>query len=188
MERKRLGDTPAVPPKKKGKGGRPRTRFAPDNASPKRVAQFNKLYELTPEQVNDAIIECRGVLSEAAQKLGVRRLWLRNFIMDRKSCAAIYKEAREELGDVAESRLYDLIDAGHFPAITFYLSTVHKSRGYGLGRNAQLPGITNNNVTHIDTVNIVAIPTGTYLSADDIKQLAPTIDARPNEGKQDSAA
>jgi hypothetical protein len=182
VERKRLGDTPARPtrpPKKKGKGGRPRTKFASANDSPERTAEINRRYELTPEEVNDAIIRCKGVLSEAATLLGVRRLWLRNFITDRKSCAAVYKEAREEMGDVAECRLYELIEAGHFPAIVFYLSTVHKNRGYGQGRNAQVPGITNAAITHIDTVNIVAIPSGTYLSADDIKQLAPTIEATP---------
>jgi len=180
MERKRLDEddfTPPPPPKKKG--GRPRTVFASPNAPQKVHDRINRRYELTPEKVCEAIIKHRGMLTEIAEDLGVRRLWLRNYIADRKPCIAQLKEAREEMGDVAEKKLYELIEAGHFPAITFYLSTVHRNRGYGLGRNAQLPGVTNNVINQIESVNIVTIPSGTYLSAEDIKQLAPTIDAAP---------
>jgi hypothetical protein len=80
----------------------------------------------------------------------------------------VMKEARDGLGDLAEKKLYDLIEAGDYRAIVFYLSTMCRDRGYTLPKGAALESnVTNNNLI-VDTVNIVSVPSGRFLTAEDM--------------------
>ena len=47
------------------------------------------------------------------------------------SVLSVLEVKREEMLDIAESKLGELINAGDFSAIRFILSTVGRSRGYG---------------------------------------------------------
>ncbi len=115
---------------------------------------------LTQEAVIEAITNERGMILHAANALGVSRKILREYIADHAACADAHKEAREAMGDTAERKLYDMIDAGDVRCIMYYLSTVHRDRGYGMKGHESLP---NNNQTYVSTVNIVAIPSGQFL-------------------------
>ena len=87
------------------------------------------------------------------------------------------KELREALGDLAERKLYDLIEAGDFRAITYYLSTMGKSRGYTVTFAGTALDASTNNTAMLVEVNIVAVPSGHFLTADG-KLAAP----RPPDG------
>jgi len=118
------------------------------------------------DKVNDAVKDARGLVGFAAEVLGVSRGALREFISSHTECAKVLKEAREQMGDVAENKLFEQVDAGELKAITYYLSTVHKDRGYGLGKGQSLYGGDTNQV-FIESVNIVSVPTGRFLTAPD---------------------
>jgi hypothetical protein len=141
---------------------------------------------LNVASVNQALIENRGLLREAALSLGVSRHALREYVADHTACSACAKETREAMGDVAERKLFELIEAGEPKAIMYYLSTVHKNRGYGLGKGQSIE--TNNNV-HVGTIQIVAVPSGQFLAAEDKpmgaieyaeQQSMPSIDHTPD--------
>jgi hypothetical protein len=115
--------------------------------------------------------EERGLLNRTAERLGVGRTNLRKWIANRARCALAMKEARDALADVAEKKLYDLIEQGDFRAISFFLSTVARERGYSLPKGASLIGGDTNNFMTVGTVNILSVPAGTFLPSD--------LDAKP---------
>jgi hypothetical protein len=91
------------------------------------------------DEVCEVIREEHGLISPAAIRLGVTRSVLSCFVRTRQKCITVLKEAREALGDKAEQRLYDLIEAGDYRAIVFYLTTMCKDRGYVLPRGTSPP-------------------------------------------------
>ena len=113
----------------------------------------------------------RGLLNEIAISLGTSRRRVREYIMRNNEVAAALKEAREAMGDFAEKKLYELIEAGDVRCITYYLSTVHKARGYGIKKGDGLDPLTPA-PTHVQTINILSIPNGQFVSKGDIEQLA----------------
>lgn len=145
-----------------------RTTFPKENASKARVARIEAKYGLTVEEVCKAITLERGLLTEVALRLGVSRSIIRNYIGERPLCAQTLKDAREAMGDVAERKLFDLIEAGDVRCIMYYLTTVHKARGYGVKRDDSM----FENHAHVTAINIVSVPNGTYLSSEEIKQLS----------------
>ena len=90
--------------------------------------------KLTSDQVAEAITAMHGLMGPTAEQLGVTRTVLRHFVQRHPTCARALKDARDALGDLAEQRLFDQIEAGELRAITFYLSTMCKDRGYALPR------------------------------------------------------
>lgn len=125
-------------------------------------------YRLTPEAVCEAITLERGLLQDVALRLGVSRSVLRTYIGERPTCSQALKEAREAMGDVAERKLFELIEAGDVRCIMYYLSTVHKARGYGVKRDDSL----FENRPQVTAINIVSVPSGQYLTSDEIKRLS----------------
>ena len=99
----------------------------------------------------------------------VSRTILRHFLQNRQSCSKALGEAREELCDTAEGKLFELVEAGDYRAITFVLSTRGKNRGYVLPKDTTLSQDTA--VTVIESVNIVAVPRGKFLPrADEVDE------------------
>lgn len=99
-----------------------------------------------PNKTNLCINEvCRilgeehGLLGPTAERLGIKRTALRHFVMTRHKCVTALKEARNAVGDKAEGKLYELIEAGDYRAVIFYLTTLCKDRGYVLPRGAPPP-------------------------------------------------
>lgn len=77
-----------------------------------------------------ALIEARGLISVAARRLGVSYQAVHRAIKRHPTLREALEQAREEMGDVAESALWQQIQDGNTASIIFYLKTVHKHRGY----------------------------------------------------------
>jgi hypothetical protein len=138
-------------------------------------ARQEATHGLTPQKVCEAIAAEHGMISHIALRLGVSVAHLRVYLGKSSVCAKALLEAREAMGDVAERKLYDLIAAGDVRCIIYYLSTVHKRRGYGLKNTEEAQFGEAKQI--VNTVNIVAIPSGQFLSKDEIANL--TIDNYP---------
>ena len=84
----------------------------------------------TVEEVREAILKARGVLSEAARALECTRQSLQGYVKKFPELADILTDAREHSLDVAEHALMSQIDRGNIAAIIFYLKCQGKARGY----------------------------------------------------------
>lgn len=84
----------------------------------------------TAAQVIEAIRGSRGIVSNAARKLGCSRKTIYNYIDRYATVAEALEEEREDLLDFVEDRLLREIDHGNMTAIIFYLKTRGKHRGY----------------------------------------------------------
>lgn len=84
----------------------------------------------TAQQVADAIHESGGFLSAAARRIGCSYATIRNYVNRYSLCQEAVSDAREQMLDKAEGKLYQLIAKGNVTAIIFYLKTQAKHRGY----------------------------------------------------------
>jgi hypothetical protein len=141
----------------------PRSKSNSTRARRKRALKAHRDSVLYEENVVNALIENRGLLNPAALALGVTREQLRNYVAKNALVAAAHAEAREAMGDLAEGRLFDLIDSGDVRCIMYYLTTVHRKRGYG----REVPETAEHRHTHVHTINVVGIPNGTYIDDPD---------------------
>ena len=82
------------------------------------------------QDVKQALINSRGLVSPAARQLGISRVALQKRIKNNKSLQNIKYSAKEELKDFAESQLIKLIKKGDFRAVKYFLSTQAKDRDY----------------------------------------------------------
>jgi hypothetical protein len=132
---------------------------------------------LTEERVIATLNEHRGLLALSAQALRVSSSLLRKYVLTHPSVLYVYTECNEKLGDVAEQKLYELVEAGDLRAITYLLSTKHKHRGYTRApQDADAPPPP---LVHVDQINITAIPSGTHFDA---QQLTLEATAEPDDG------
>ncbi len=84
----------------------------------------------TAQQVADALTRAKGFVSVTAKNLGCSDQTVRNY-MDRYAiCKQAVLDAREQMIDIAEGRLYQNINEGDNTAIIFFLKTQAKHRGY----------------------------------------------------------
>lgn len=86
--------------------------------------------EHNPEDVAAAILKAQGLVSVAAKILRVHQATVYDYIVRYPICKQAQTDARERTGDMAEQKLFEAIKRGDFPAISLYLRTVHKHRGY----------------------------------------------------------
>lgn len=84
----------------------------------------------TTQQMIDALMEARGMVTVAAAVVGCHPLTVRAYMRRYPTVAQALLDAREAMTDVAESALYDAIVAGDLGAVKYYLSTIGKDRGY----------------------------------------------------------
>lgn len=82
------------------------------------------------QQYIDAIIEANGLVTQAAKRLGVSHTAVLGMAERHPEVAEALRTAREKMLDVAESKLYQNIEANDNTAIIFYLKTQGKRRGY----------------------------------------------------------
>jgi transposase-like protein len=82
------------------------------------------------EQVIQAIQDTGGVVSKAAQRLGCSRRTVQRYVQQYATVAQALLDERESMTEVAELALFDKIREGDLSAITFYLRTQGKDRGY----------------------------------------------------------
>lgn len=79
----------------------------------------------------EALGASRGLVVLAARRLGCDRDTVYRYAGRYPKVAAALEEAREAQLDVTEGKLFKRIDEGELGAITFYLRTVGRGRGYG---------------------------------------------------------
>lgn len=84
----------------------------------------------TTQQVIQAIRETKGLVSLAAKRLGCHPDTVRRYAARYPTVAAALREERAAMTDVAELALYSAIQRGEPWAVTFYLKTQGKDRGY----------------------------------------------------------
>ncbi|RPI47208.1 MAG: hypothetical protein EHM67_00065 [Hyphomicrobiaceae bacterium] len=121
-------------------------------------------HDITPHKVATMILKERGLLTQVVRSLKIPRSTLLRYIEKHDVCVEALSHARDAMGDKAEKKLFEAIEAGDVRCILYYLSTVHRHRGYGLNR-ADMPDDSGNNgrPVFVETVNIVGIPSGTFL-------------------------
>src|SRR5262245_39155763 len=81
-------------------------------------------------EVAEAVRASRGLVTLAARRLGCDRDTVLRYAHRYPTVAAALADAREQQLDVTEARLFQAIDQGELGAITFYLRTVGRHRGY----------------------------------------------------------
>jgi hypothetical protein len=86
--------------------------------------------QLTPSRIISAIHAARGMITIAADSLGCHPETIRNYAKRHATVEQALREARDRTTDMAESKLFDAINAGESWAIQFYLRSQGKDRGY----------------------------------------------------------
>jgi len=91
------------------------------------------------QEVVQALHDSHGLVSVAAATLGCTRQAVYKRIGASPAIAAARDDAREAMLDVAEQALYERVKAGDAWAVTFYLKTQGRGRGYGERAEIALP-------------------------------------------------
>src|SRR5262245_45032166 len=81
-------------------------------------------------EVAEALRASRGLAAVAARRLGCSRSTVFNYVDRYPRAAEALTDARELQLDLTEAKLFQAIDGGELAAITFYLRTVGRHRGY----------------------------------------------------------
>lgn len=84
----------------------------------------------TTAQAAQAIKESHGFVSHAAKALGISRVQLYRIINAHPTVKEALEDAREEMKDFAESKIYQKIKDGDTTMLIFYAKTQMKDRGY----------------------------------------------------------
>ena len=77
-----------------------------------------------------ALRDQKGFVTHAARQLGISRQRLHTLIKNHPTVKEAVDDAREEMKDFAESKLYQGISEGNTALIIFYAKTQMKDRGY----------------------------------------------------------
>ena len=85
---------------------------------------------VSKEQYIAAIHKSRGLLTAAADSLGVSRSALYDAAKRHPEIQQAIEDARDRTTDLAEGKLFQKINEGDNTAIIFYLKTQGKKRGY----------------------------------------------------------
>ena len=104
--------------------GKERKRGTPSNLP------LNK-GRVTGDQVAAALLEAKGMITQAGRILGVAPQTVRQYIKRYTIAAEALKEAREYQGDLCEMQIFAAIDRGESWAIRLYATTQLRERGYG---------------------------------------------------------
>jgi transposase len=84
-----------------------------------------------PREIIAQIQGSGGLASEIARRLGVSDRTVMAYQKRYPSVEKAIRDERNQTLDLAESKLLELIQQGHFPAVKFFLETQGRSRGYG---------------------------------------------------------
>ncbi len=84
----------------------------------------------TTAQAAQAIKQAHGFVSHAAKALGISRVQLYRIINAHPTVKEALEDAREEMKDFAESKIYQKIKDGDTTMLIFYAKTQMKDRGY----------------------------------------------------------
>jgi hypothetical protein len=82
------------------------------------------------EDVAAALQKAKGLVTLAASELHADYKTVRRMVNESKTLQRIQAEAKDQVGDIAEGRLFEAINRGEPWAIQFYLRTQMQHRGY----------------------------------------------------------
>lgn len=82
------------------------------------------------EEYAQALREAHGLVTHAAELLGVTRQAVTQRLAKHPTLAKVRDEARDGMTDVAEHALFTAMQQGEAWAVLFYLKTQGQSRGY----------------------------------------------------------
>ena len=85
---------------------------------------------VTVAQCAEALKNSKGFVSQAARNLGISRQQLHKIINKHPTVKEAVTDAREEMKDFAEGKLYQGIANDTTALLIFYLKTQAKDRGY----------------------------------------------------------
>lgn len=130
------------------------------------AANIEHDYKITPKMVCVLVRREHGLMTNVAKALKVPYTTMLRYAKQRPEVQDAVTTAREAMGDVAEKKLFELIRAGDVRCLLYYLSTVHRGRGYGLrpGEGPFDPDGAGKRSMHVDTINIISVPSGKFLS------------------------
>ena len=130
-----------------------------------------------------------GLLSVVAEDLGISSSSLSRVASRREIIGRALHDAREKMGDYAESKLFKLIEQGNQRAIEFYLASCHRRRGYGVQSGEVIslgdaPRTMNHFTIELITREQIAAEREVATIEHDTRVDAPVIDRREveNEG------
>lgn len=86
--------------------------------------------KVTTAQAAEALRDKKGFITQAAKQLGITRQQLHNLINAHPTVKAALIDAREEMKDFAEGKMYQGIADGNTALLIFYAKTQMKDRGY----------------------------------------------------------
>jgi hypothetical protein len=89
-----------------------------------------KMAATTAAAAIKAIRDSKGFVTQAAKSLGISRMQLYRIINKHPTVKEALDDAREEMKDFAESKIYQGINDGNTALIIFYAKTQMKDRGY----------------------------------------------------------
>jgi hypothetical protein len=90
-----------------------------------------KPHRYTANQVAQALLATKGMVTLAAKRLGCTADTIQNYCKKFPTVAAAKESARTELLDLAELKLWAAIQRDEAWTIAFCLKTIGRSRGYG---------------------------------------------------------
>lgn len=106
-----------------------------------------------PEEVIAAIRATKGIVSQAAKRLGCTARTVDNYAARWPEVAEALEEERRILVDTAEIQLMKLVQNGEWEAVKFVLKTVGKDRGYV--ERTERTGAGGGPLTHAVTVPVI---------------------------------
>jgi hypothetical protein len=117
-----------------------------------------------PDQALAAILECKGVLADAAKLLGMSRSNLVRMAQNSSKMSRVLKDTREAFVDNCEKKLGERVEAGDTRAIIFALSTLGKHRGWTLPKDVTL-GLGDVTNVVVGDITIESVPSGSHFDA-----------------------
>ena len=84
----------------------------------------------TDKDIVDALRDGMGIVTQAARKLKMQRTYIHKRIRDSPELKEALEDIREENIDLAESKLFEMIQKGDKIAIIFFLKCMGKKRGW----------------------------------------------------------
>jgi hypothetical protein len=96
----------------------------------------------TPKDYVRAIKKAGGLVAPAAQALGVERATVYGMAKRHPTVAAAIKDAREDILDMAESKVFAAANGGNLQMCTYLLDRLGAERGYLPKQEINLPGLS----------------------------------------------
>jgi len=147
----------------KRKRGRPKKIHGENPANSAIVVPEKQrtLMTISDDEIADELEKHFGLLHPVCKVLGVCRSDLRARIHRTPELLELMEELRESNIDLAENKLMQLVEQGHFPSINLLLRSVGKARGYSesleiktqnLNANMNLSKLSNEELDFLEDI------------------------------------